>query len=507
MGGPWEKYQQPAEAAGPWSKYAAAAPAPAAEEPGAIEQAVRTVGRYAKMLTPAGVASNLFTAEGRQDLLDSAAGGIRGAGSIGATLLAPYDMAVDAIKGDRRPTLSGLVTGQQPISRNHERRQDMTQGLQFLGANPDSGMFQASKLATEVGGTAGVGSGLAATARAVPVLSTKAAPLLTSIETSGMSAGGINGLRGLALRSAGGGITGGASAGLIDPEQAAGGGALGAVLPPALKGAAAAGNALGTGLASGAKRLMQSAIKPTIAQLKSGEADIAVQTLLDNGINPTRSGVAKLRDLIDAKNAEIAGMIGSSNATVDKKAVLGALADTRQQFGRQVSPTADLASIQNVADDFLAHPNFPGQTIPVQAAQDLKQGTYRVLSKKYGQMGSAETEAQKALARGLKDEIATAVPGVGALNAEESRLLTTLSVAERRALMEMNKNPMGLATLASNPVSWAAFMADKSALFKSLAARAINRASSVPGAAQGALGNSTLGQLVYRSAPALTADQ
>jgi hypothetical protein len=33
--------------------------------------------------------------------------------------------------------------------------------------------------------------------------------------------------------------------------------------------------------------------------------------------------------------------------------------------------------------------------------------------------------------------------------------------------MEMNKNPMGLAALAHNPVGWVAFMADKSALFKS----------------------------------------
>jgi hypothetical protein len=89
-------------------------------------------------------------------------------------------------------------------------------------------------------------------------------------------------------------------------------------------------------------------------------------------------------------------------------------------------------------------------------------------------------EAQKALARGLKDEIAEAVPGISALNAEESKLLATLGVAERRALMELNKNPMGLAALAQSPASWAMFMADKSALFKSLSARMLN--SSAQGA-------------------------
>ena len=126
----------------------------------------------------------------------------------------------------------------------------------------------------------------------------------------------------------------------------------------------------------------------------------------------------------------------------------------------------------------------------------MKQGTYNVLAGKYGQVGSAETEAQKGLARGLKDEIAAAVPGVGEMNAEESRLLATLSVTERRALMDANKNPMGLAMLAHNPLSWMAFMADKSAAFKSLAARAINSAAP---AAENV--NALATPALYRAAP------
>jgi hypothetical protein len=112
----------------------------------------------------------------------------------------------------------------------------------------------------------------------------------------------------------------------------------------------------------------------------------------------------------------------------------------------------------------------------VQLAQKLKQGTYKVLSGKYGEAGSASTEAQKALARGLKEEIASEVPAIAGLNAEESKLITTLKVAERRALMEMNKKPIGLAALAGDSKAALAFMADKSAAFKSLAARMINQA-------------------------------
>ncbi len=53
-------------------------------------------------------------------------------------------------------------------------------------------------------------------------------------------------------------------------------------------------------------------------------------------------------------------------------------------------------------------------------------------------------------------------------------------------MMDLNKNPGSLAWLAHNPSSFAAFMADKSALFKSLAARMIYRAAPAAGAAMGA---------------------
>lgn len=425
----------------------------------------------------------------KQQAGNIAAGAVRGAGSIGATLLAPIDMANDALDG------KGLS-----LESNRQRRADMDAALSTLGADTDSLAYKGAKLGTEVAGTLGTG-GLVANG----IARVGAAPaLVNAVRTGGMAGGNA------ITRAAGGAITGGASAGLVNPEDAKTGAVVGGALPVVMKAAGAVGSAIGTGISDvadwTAKRLMQSAIKPTIAQLKNGDAATAVQTLLDYGLNPTRGGVNKLRELIDAKNAEIASQIGSSTATVDKQNVLSALAGVRQKFGNQVSPTGDLASIQGVADDFLAHPNLPGSVIPVQAAQDLKQGTYRVLSGKYGQMGSAETEAQKALARGLKDEIATAVPGVGPLNAEESRLLTTLSVSERRALMEMNKNPMGLAALAHNPVSWAMFMADKSALFKSLAARAVNQGTGAPNAIQ-AIGNAVPQQLGYRAAPVLAADQ
>lgn len=397
-----------------------------------------------------------------------AAGAVRGAGSIGATLLAPYDMAMDAMGG------KGLS-----LESNRERRAGMDAALEnpetpiLGGAEADSWMYKGGKLAGEIAGTAGAGGLIAKPLAGV------APRLASSIASGGFNIGQKSGsaMADALLRGAGGAIQGGAQAAMVDPSSAGTGAAIGAVTPGIVKAAGSAGNALSGGLETGAKKLMQSALKPTIEQLRKGKAAIAVDTLLDEGLNATRGGVEKLRTRIGDVNDEVAQRIAASTATVDKQKVIDALRGTSSKFATQVNPTADLTAIKAAADDFAAHPMISGNDIPVQLAQQLKQGTYKALSGKYGEAGSASTEAQKALARGLKDEIAGAVPEVAGLNARESALLQTLEVAERRALMDANKNPMGLAALSQSPASWAMFMADKSALFKSLAARLANQAS------------------------------
>jgi hypothetical protein len=166
------------------------------------------------------------------------------------------------------------------------------------------------------------------------------------------------------------------------------------------------------------------------------------------------------------------------------------LQKTLNDFKNQVTPLSDIASIQKAWDEFLNHPFLKGNDIPVRQAQEMKQGTYKALGdKSYGELKGAETESQKALARGLKEEIAKAVPEVRPLNAEESKLLNALSMAERRSLMEANKNPAGLGWLTTNPAKFAAYMADRSGLFKSLIARMLNTgAQAVPKLGPAAMG-------------------
>ena len=239
------------------------------------------------------------------------------------------------------------------------------------------------------------------------------------------------------------------------------------------------------------EKLMQSALKPTQKQLESGKAATAVKTMLEEGINPTQIGVKKLENKITDINNQIVNKIGSSTGTVSKTDVLKYLDDIEAKKLKQVNPSDDISAINKVRQEFMAY-NQPiikttSQTIPVQLAQELKQGTYSALKKKYGQLGSTEVEAQKTLARGLKEKVGEAVPEVVGLNKKESELIDTLDVVERRALMELNKNPAGLALLTESPQQFAAFMADKSALFKSLLARGIYNFNKISQPVQGLL--------------------
>lgn len=181
------------------------------------------------------------------------AGGVRGAGSIGATIMYPVDKAQDMIQGDRGRNLASLVTGKELPSRNEERRAEMDNALISLGADTNSPAYRVGKVGAEIAGTAGVGGALANVAGRVPMIAEAAPNLLQAIRTGGMSANGAaaqaplvaQGAGNILTRVAGGAINGGASAGLVDPSQAVAGSAAGGALPLVVKGAGAVGNAIG----------------------------------------------------------------------------------------------------------------------------------------------------------------------------------------------------------------------------------------------------------------------
>jgi hypothetical protein len=229
------------------------------------------------------------------------------------------------------------------------------------------------------------------------------------------------------------------------------------------------------------ERLMQSALKPTIKQLESGQAKTAIQTLLKEDVNPTLGktifgkGIDTLQAKVDTLNSQIVDIIKNSKGTVNKSQVVSYLDDLEKNALNNALPAGDIAAIQAARQEFLAHPLLKNlEEIPVQLAQKLKVGTYKSLGEKaYGELKGATIESGKTLARGLKDLIGKAEPGVLGLNKESQALYDTLDVAERRAFMEANKDIAGLSTLSKDAKNQIAMLADRNANFKALLARTI----------------------------------
>lgn len=284
-----------------------------------------------------------------------------------------------------------------------------------------------------------------------------------------------------AAYGAGGAVTD-AAAKVLPPEAAAAAGFAANVAtqagPALISGGPA--KALAPVLEAGATKLMKSALKPAYADQASGKAEKAIQTMLDEGISVSEGGVQKLRDQIDKINEAVAAKLKDNPQSIEAfKVVRGRLDELRDRVMKQVNPNSDLATVEKAVNEFLNHPLLR-QTgeIPVGLAQEMKQATYRSLGgKSYGELKGADTEVQKTLARGLKEEIGSAVPGISELNARESSLLNALEQVQKRAFMEGNKNAGGMAWLAKNPAAWAAFMADKSSAFKSIVARMLHSGS------------------------------
>lgn len=147
-----------------------------------------------------------------------ALGALKGASDIGRTLLYPLDAMG--------------VTGRSPS----ERKASIASLMQ---ENADTGSlsFKGGELAADIAGTAGAGGMLAKGLRMIPGVASAAPSLASAIETGGFRLGvpAATSAREIArnagTRIAGGAITGGASAGLINPSDILTGAALGGAMP------------------------------------------------------------------------------------------------------------------------------------------------------------------------------------------------------------------------------------------------------------------------------------
>jgi hypothetical protein len=258
----------------------------------------------------------------------------------------------------------------------------------------------------------------------------------------------------------------------------------------AVQGAAqAAGPLISKGMEHLGAGIMQSALKPglrtTLAAVKSGEVPPVVRTLLKEGVNVTPGGIDKLNAIITASNDTITEALnslptkaGTANAILPS-AVAERLGPVMKQFANQVNPEGDLNAIESVGKEFM---RTSGPTLSATEAQALKQGTYKALKDQaYGTVKGSAIEAQKALARGLKEEVAAEAERHGiditTPNLREGAAITARDAVAKRVAMVGNRDPAGLAWLAHNPTTFLLALAERSPIVKSYLARGLYSAA------------------------------
>lgn len=228
-----------------------------------------------------------------------------------------------------------------------------------------------------------------------------------------------------------------------------------------------------------AEWLMQQAVKPSQGDRETGRAAAAIRTMLEKGINPTEGGMDKASQLANRLHETVDKTLAPSTAEVNIQAIGQKYLPQYEKALSQANPDADIAAVSSAWKEFEKSPLVGGQeSIPVQLAHILKQGTQRSVNAKsgYGEMGSTTTEAQKAIARLLRESVAEAEPGVAAPLAEEAAIRNAKDVMQNAVTRSGNRNLLGMAGAASSPGMTAAMLADSWTWLKAMGAQGLHTA-------------------------------
>lgn len=395
---PWEKYgaaaAEPAPAeAGPWAKYQTP------EEP---EQASEQTLKMRQILKDK---------EGGTLRQNLAAGLVRGAGSIGATLMAPIDVVGDAIDG------KGLT-----LESNRERRRGMDATLKDWGANPESIAYQGGKIGGEIAGTAGVGGAIANTAGRIPQVAAGAPGLLNAVRTGGFAAGqGGTTLANLGTRAAGGAITGAASAGLVNPEDAGMGAMVGGALPIATQAAGKVGNAVGRVLRGPeqAPELAQAvqAARASGYVVPPTQARPTMLNRLAEGfsgkLTTAQNASAKNQGVTNRMAAEALGLPGDIPITTES------LNAVREEAGKAYQALATLPERPAVSGSTVLNQKAVEGFAPKQALQELRQARndatawYAAYARSASPDDQSKAKAAAALASSLESKFESYAKSLG----------------------------------------------------------------------------------------------
>jgi len=292
---------------------------------------------------------------------------------------------------------------------------------------------------------------------------------------------------------AGSGVTEGASRVGLPTEVAAGLGVAANIGAGAV--VAGGGGKLATSAApilqNASRILMQSAVKPNLKARTSGAAPKAIETMLDRGIPATAGGLEATQAKVTALEGRINSILEESTATVDKFEIAKNLKSVVEDTKLKLNRASNFEEIRKAYSDFSNHDAIKnlGDKIPVHLANKMKQAFYKELSEKAYQPGAqlgSYDKAEKALAKGIRGEVAKAEPSVVPTLEEQSELINVIKVLAPRVAVEGNKNILGLGVLSPTAEKMVVFMLDRYPWFKSWLAYTMNKgAERIPQAAAG----------------------
>ena len=194
-----------------------------------------------------------------------------------------------------------------------------------------------------------------------------------------------------------------------------------------------------------AEKLYQSALKPPGKLGVEGQKAV-VRTGLQEGIVLSESGIRKTAGVIDDLESQLGKAIDSAPpGTVIKVKELKPFVDSAKKVLANTTDVAQSRKAKKAIDDiWRAFKRKHGRSIDVAAAQELKVNTYKWLRESYDKLATPVKEANKQLARGLKEGILEAVPTVGELNPRLKSLYTFDDALEKSAARLGNLNLLGL---------------------------------------------------------------
>lgn len=245
-------------------------------------------------------------------------------------------------------------------------------------------------------------------------------------------------------------------------------------------------------LQRGSLRLMQSALKPSDALVNTRRAagfptkQAVAQAVLDERRIITPRSLAKAQDALDATDAAAQQALtqgAGAGVTVSPDPILNAIQrQATGTFGRQINAAPDVNAIESVAQSFQANPHLPRTAqgdlapIPASLAHEFASNTGTNLRGKFGRLGGATVEAEKAAREAITSQLRNGIPALEPLWANEARQITVRDALEKALARTANRDPIGIGGIigaVKNPALALTAMADRSAVAKSMLANGL----------------------------------